>query len=85
MIITTTPSVEGHKITDYKGIVVGEAIIGANVVRYVFSSITDIVGGRCGAYEIQLHAARDTTIGDVEDPAARKRPNDLFRAALAEP
>ena len=46
MIITTTPSVEGYQIAEYKGIVVGEAIMGANVVRDVFAQITDIVGGR---------------------------------------
>ena len=59
MIITTTPSVEGYKITDYRGIVVGEAIMGANVVRDVFASITDIVGGRSGAYESKLQCPRD--------------------------
>ena len=48
MIVTTTQSIEGRKITDYKGIVVGEAIMGANVVRDFFAGITDIVGGRSG-------------------------------------
>ena len=69
MIITTTPSVEGRKITDYKGIVVGEAIMGANVVRDVFASITDIVGGRSGAYESKLQDARDTALRELEDRA----------------
>ena len=70
MIITTTPSVEGYKITDYRGIVVGEAIMGANVVRDVFASITDIVGGRSGAYESKLQDARETALGELEDRAA---------------
>ena len=48
MIVTTTPSVEGHAIREYRGVVVGEAILGANVFRDVFASITDIVGGRSG-------------------------------------
>ena len=69
MIVTTTPSVEGHKITAYKGIVVGEAIMGANVVRDVFASITDIVGGRSGAYESKLQDARDTALRELEDRA----------------
>lgn len=69
MIITTTPSVEGRRITDYKGIVVGEAIMGANVVRDVFASITDIVGGRSGAYESKLQDARDTALRELEDRA----------------
>ena len=70
MIITTTPSVEGYKITDYRGIVVGEAIMGANVVRDVFASITDIVGGRSGAYESKLQDARETALGELGERAA---------------
>ncbi len=69
MIITTTPSVEGHKITQYHGIVVGEAIMGANIVRDVFASITDIVGGRSGAYEDKLQDARDTALNELQDRA----------------
>ena len=69
MIITTTPSVEGRKITQYHGIVVGEAIMGANIVRDVFASITDIVGGRSGAYEDKLQDARDTALNELQDRA----------------
>lgn len=69
MIITTTPSVEGQNITGYKGIVVGEAIMGANVVRDLFAKITDIVGGRSGAYESKLQDARDTALRELEDRA----------------
>lgn len=70
MIITTTPTIEGRTITAYKGIVVGEAIMGANVVRDIFASITDIVGGRSGAYESKLQDARDTALGELEQRAA---------------
>lgn len=66
MIITTTPSIEGHKIVAYKGLVVGEAIMGANIVRDFFASITDIVGGRSGAYEAKLQDARDTAISELK-------------------
>ena len=69
MIITTTQSIEGRPITAYKGIVVGEAIMGANVFRDVFASITDIVGGRSGAYEKELQKARDTAFDELEDRA----------------
>ena len=69
MIITTTNNIEGHKILDHKGIVVGEAIMGANVVRDVFASITDIVGGRSGAYESKLQDARDTAMRELEERA----------------
>ncbi|SEP57877.1 heavy metal-binding domain-containing protein [Thalassovita taeanensis] len=70
MIITTTNFIEGHKIVDYRGIVVGEAIMGANVVRDLFASITDIVGGRSGAYESKLQDARDTALRELEQRAA---------------
>lgn len=69
MILTTTNSIEGRKINDYRGIVVGEAIMGANVVRDVFASITDIVGGRSGAYESKLQDARDTALRELEERA----------------
>lgn len=69
MITTTTPSIEGHKILTYHGIVVGEAIMGANVVRDLFASITDIVGGRSGAYESKLQDARETALRELEDRA----------------
>jgi uncharacterized protein YbjQ (UPF0145 family) len=66
MILTTTHAIEGRRIMDYKGIVVGEAIMGANIVRDVFASITDIVGGRSGAYESKLQEARDTALRELE-------------------
>ena len=69
MIITTTPNVEGHKILAYKGLVVGEAIMGANIVRDFFASITDIVGGRSGAYEAKFQDARDTAINELKSRA----------------
>lgn len=65
MIQTTTSGVEGHRITAYHGIVVGEAIIGANVVRDLFAGLRDIVGGRSGAYEASLAEARDTALAEL--------------------
>ncbi|UYV39150.1 heavy metal-binding domain-containing protein [Rhodobacteraceae bacterium D3-12] len=69
MIVTTTNTIEGKAIRDYRGIVVGEAIMGANVVRDLFASITDIVGGRSGAYESKLQDARTTALRELEDRA----------------
>lgn len=69
MIVTTTPSVEGRKISQYKGIVVGEAILGANVIRDLFAGITDILGGRSGAYEQELGRARETALREMEERA----------------
>ena len=69
MIVTTTPSIEGRAIRDYRGVVVGEAILGANVFRDVFAQITDIVGGRSGAYEKSLMEARETALRELEERA----------------
>ena len=66
MIITTTPSVEGKKISQYLGIVTGEAIMGANIFKDLFASITDILGGRSGAYEKELIRAKDIALEEIE-------------------
>ncbi|MDE9448973.1 heavy metal-binding domain-containing protein [Aliiroseovarius sp. Z3] len=69
MIITTTPSVEGHPIVTYHGIVTGEAILGANIFRDIFAQVRDIVGGRSGAYEEELGRARKTALVEMEEHA----------------
>jgi uncharacterized protein YbjQ (UPF0145 family) len=69
MITTTTPSIDGRRITTYHGIVVGEAILGANVFRDLFAGITDIIGGRSGAYEEELGKARTVALQEMEDRA----------------
>ncbi|MEL7117543.1 MAG: heavy metal-binding domain-containing protein [Pseudomonadota bacterium] len=69
MIVTTTPSVEGKSIASYHGIVVGEAILGANVFKDIFAGITDILGGRSGAYEEELAKARSVALEEMEDRA----------------
>jgi len=70
MLLSTTPNIEGHKITDYRGIVTGEAILGANIVRDIFASITDIVGGRSGKYEQELVKARKVALEEMSDEAS---------------
>lgn len=82
MIVTTTPSIEGRKIAAYHGIVVGEAIMGANVVRDFFASITDVVGGRSGAYESKLQDARETALAELEQRAAAKGANAVVGVDL---
>jgi uncharacterized protein YbjQ (UPF0145 family) len=68
MIVTTTTDVQGRRIVAYHGLVTGEAILGANVVRDFFASIRDVVGGRSGAYEKVLKKARDSAVeGMVEE------------------
>lgn len=71
MIITTTPTIEGKPIREYMGIVSGEAIMGANVVRDIFASITDIVGGRSGAYEEKLAHARKLALDEMAAKAGQ--------------
>ncbi|MEL6169464.1 MAG: heavy metal-binding domain-containing protein [Pseudomonadota bacterium] len=82
MIVTTTPSVEGKSITAYHGIVVGEAILGANVFRDIFAGITDIIGGRSAAYEQSLGEARSTAIRELEERAAAMGANAVVGVDL---
>ena len=82
MIVTTTPSVEGKSIREYRGVVVGEAILGANVFRDVFAQITDIVGGRSGAYEKSLMEARTTALRELEERAVEAGGNAVVGVDL---
>lgn len=77
MLVTTTATLEGHPIIEYTGIVTGEAIMGANVVRDFFASITDIVGGRSGAYESKLKEARDVAFAEMKNQASRLGANAI--------
>ena len=88
MIIKTTQSIEGQTIHEYKGIVVSEAIMGANIVRDFFASITDVIGGRSGAYEQKLADARQIAEAELADEARARGANAVvdrmtFARALA--
>ncbi len=69
MIITTTQNIEGHRITEYLGVVTGEAVLGANFFRDFFAKIRDVVGGRSGSYEKELARARETAFREIEEDA----------------
>ena len=69
MLTTTTPSIEGQRITRYFGVVTGEAILGANVFKDLFAGLRDIVGGRSATYEAELHRARDLALTEMQDQA----------------
>lgn len=69
MLITTTSSIEGRRITRYCGVVCGEAIMGANIFKDLFAGIRDIVGGRSATYERELQRARDIALKELEDRA----------------
>jgi uncharacterized protein YbjQ (UPF0145 family) len=71
MIITTTPNIEGKRITAYLGVVTGEAVLGANLFRDLFAGIRDIVGGRAGSYEKELRRARETAFEELQEAASR--------------
>lgn len=68
MKFSTTPTLEGHSISEYCGVVTGEAILGANIFRDFFAGIRDVVGGRSGAYE-ELRKAREIAFEELEEQA----------------
>lgn len=82
IITTTTPTVEGRKISAYLGIVAGEAILGANIFRDLFAGIRDIVGGRSAAYEEELRKARDIAITELAEQAALRGANAVVGVDL---
>ena len=69
MQITTTPNIEGKRITRYCGIVTGEAILGANLFKDLFAGIRDLVGGRSATYERELQNAREIALRELEERA----------------
>ena len=69
MIVTTTPTVEGHSGKDFSGVTIREAIIGANIIRDDFAHISDIVCGQSGAYKRSLAEARSTALSGLEERA----------------
>ena len=69
MLMTTTNTLQNMEIRQYLGIVSGEAIMGANLVKDLFASVRDIVGGRSGAYEAELIRAKETALREMESTA----------------
>ena len=69
MIMTTTSTLQDKTVTDYSGIVTGEAILGANIFKDLFAGIRDIVGGRSGAYEKELAKARSIAMQEMQERA----------------
>ena len=69
MLFRSTPSIEGRVIREYRGIVNGEAILGAHLFKDLFAGIRDIVGGRSGAYEKELNRARTIALEELEAAA----------------
>lgn len=82
MLITTTDGVEGRQILEYKGIVSGEAILGANLFRDFFAGIRDIVGGRSGSYEKVLADAKEMAIETMREKAEAMGANAIVAVDL---
>lgn len=77
MILSTTPTIEGRTIREYKGVVTGETIIGANFMKDLFAGIRDIVGGRSASYEKVLREAKNTSMNEMMDRAREMGANAI--------
>lgn len=77
MIVSTTPQIEGYPIREYKGVVTGETIIGANFVKDVFAGVRDFVGGRSNSYEKVLRRAKDTAMQEMIERAQNMGANAI--------
>lgn len=75
MVLSTTPTIEGSPIREYKGIVTGETIIGANVFKDFMAGLRDIFGGRSGTYEKVLAEAKDTSLSEMAERARQMGAN----------
>ncbi|MFN0276346.1 MAG: YbjQ family protein [Chitinophagales bacterium] len=82
MTITTTTSIEGKNISKYLGLVSGETIIGANIIKDLFAGIRDIVGGRSGAYEEVLREAKKIALQEMEEAAQQMGANAIIGVDL---
>ncbi|AMX03960.1 hypothetical protein A3224_00265 [Microbulbifer thermotolerans] len=71
MLMTTTSVIDGREIQEYLGVVVGEAILGANIFKDIFGAVRDIVGGRAGAYEREMAKARKVAFEEMEEEARK--------------
>lgn len=78
MIITTTNAIEGQRVEEYLGIVMGEAIIGANIIKDLFAAVRDVVGGRAGAYEDALRSARQEALREMSARAQEVGANAII-------
>ncbi len=77
MTLSTTPNIEGKKITQYLGVVTGEAIMGANIFKDLFAGIRDIVGGRSATYEKELQKAKELALQDIKNKAEQLGANAI--------
>lgn len=82
MLIVTTHEIAGRKVTEYLGIVSGDAIVGANMFRDLFARVRDVVGGRAGGYEKALKGAKEAALEDMIEQAATLGANAILAVDL---
>jgi uncharacterized protein YbjQ (UPF0145 family) len=82
MLVSTTAVLQDRRVTRYLGVVTGEAILGANIVRDVLAGIRDVVGGRSAAYEQELRKAKDLALGEMEEQAVSLGANAIIGVDL---
>ena len=83
MILTSSNTLENKKIVDYKGLVTGESLIGANIYKDLFSGVRDVVGGRTSAYEEELNKARTLALESMEEKAKNLGANAVVGLKLS--
>lgn len=83
MILTSSNTLETYKIIEYKGLVTGEALIGANIYKDLFSGVRDVVGGRTSTYEEELQRARDIAMKSMEEKAETLGANAIIGLKLS--
>ena len=77
MLLSTTPTIEGRRILEYKGIVTGETIVGANAIKDFMAGLRDFFGGRSGTYEKVLRNAKESAMREMEGCAAELGANAI--------
>ncbi|GAB3891433.1 heavy metal-binding domain-containing protein [Larkinella knui] len=82
MLITTTPNIEGKRIVQYLGLANGEAIIGSNLIKDIFATVRDVVGGRSAAYEQALREAKSIAMKEMIEQAQRLGANAIIGVDL---
>ncbi|CAN5386726.1 heavy metal-binding domain-containing protein [soil metagenome] len=82
MLVLTTPNIEGKRITNYLGMVTGEAIMGANIFKDFLAGIRDVVGGRSATYEAELRKAKQTAIREMVEEATARGANAVLAVDL---
>lgn len=83
MLILTTPTIEGKNIIEYHGLVTGDALLGANVYKDMFSGVRDVVGGRTSKYEEELATARQMALEIMQEKAEKKGANAVIGTRVA--